>query len=198
MLSKTHIAIGLATSLTLLAPQTPEAIYPVVVGGAIGSIICDIDCTWRRPTKDAVLGRTIAGILAGAAIVADVRSHGVLWHYYEHTGIIPVIVGIVIFLGLCQGARNTEHRTFSHSLLAVAGLCAGVALFCFPILPAFAIGIATHLLLDVVNIRPVHLFYPMKQGVSLKWCPAKSKADLVLFALGLLWLGAWMLRYFCH
>ena len=191
MLSKTHITIGLATSLTVLAPQTPEEVLPIVVGGAIGSIICDIDCTWKRPTKDALIGRCVAGVLALAAFLIDEMRQGILYRYYEHTGLLPVIIGILLFIGLCQGGRRTEHRTFSHSLLANLGLCLGVGLFCFPILPAFAIGIVTHLLLDVINIREIQLFYPWKKGISLKLCPAKSKVDWILFGVGLVWLLLW-------
>ena len=191
MLSKTHITIGLATALTLCAPQTPEDVLPVVVGGAIGSVICDIDCTYKRPTKDALIGRIVAGAIAAVAIFLDARWQGVLAQYYSHTGMVPIIVGALIFSALSHGVRGTDHRTVSHSLLAVAGWCLAVGLFCFPILPAFAVGITTHLLLDLVNIRPLQLLYPMKRGFSLKWCPAHSKADWVLFGVGLVWLAVW-------
>ena len=47
-----------------------------------------------------------------------------------------------------------------------------------------------HLLLDILNYRPVQLFYPREKGVSLKICKAKSKLNIVIMIIGYIWLIA--------
>lgn len=63
MMAKTHIVIGIAASLTLLNPTNIEMALPVVAGGAIGSLICDVDCKSTPVMKDALYGRVIVAII---------------------------------------------------------------------------------------------------------------------------------------
>ncbi len=50
---------------------------------------------------------------------------------------------------------------------------------------AFAVGYGSHLALDMLNYRPLLLFYPWKKGFSLKLCYARSPANSAVFAGGL-------------
>ena len=51
MMSKTHLAVGLAAVLAA-APATVEGMCYALMGGAIGSLICDIDRADKKPTED--------------------------------------------------------------------------------------------------------------------------------------------------
>ena len=44
MLGKTHITLGIASSLIITQPETVSGVIGAMVGGAIGGWIVDIDC----------------------------------------------------------------------------------------------------------------------------------------------------------
>jgi inner membrane protein len=52
----------------------------------------------------------------------------------------------------------------------------------------FAIAFTSHLILDVMNKRPVRLLYPAKKVVSLKWFYADRLANKFFAFAGGLWL----------
>lgn len=189
MLSKTHLAIGVASSLTILAPDTLQELCPIVIGASVGSILCDIDCK-IGVSKDAVLGRTLATILSVAALYVDIVAHGSMFEYFMQAHIISLVLGLLIILITGYFARESLHRGFSHSLMAFGLYCIGIFLFSKPVLIGFIIGFASHLLLDILNYRPVQLFYPREKGVSLKICKAKSKLNIVIMIIGYIWLIA--------
>ena len=195
MLSKTHIAVGLAASVTIINPHTAEEIYPVIIGGAIGSVICDIDCKWDRPSKDALVGRIIAGTLAAGALIGDIIARGEIYRYLWEVKLIYVLMGLILFGIIGFFARESEHRTFSHSLIALTGFSVAVALACRPVTLAFIIGWASHLILDLFNYKPLQLLYPLKKGFSLKLCYAKSTANTITMIGGLLWLFVWFILH---
>ena len=43
MLAKTHIAVGVAAAYSIVRPETAAEALPVIVGGALGSLICDFE-----------------------------------------------------------------------------------------------------------------------------------------------------------
>ena len=59
MMSKTHLAVGIVASLAA-APPTKEGLCYALMGGAIGSLICDIDRSSERPSRDVKQGWAIA------------------------------------------------------------------------------------------------------------------------------------------
>ena len=197
MLSKTHIAIGVASSLTILAPETIQELCPIVIGASVGSILCDIDCK-IGVSKDAVLGRTIATILSVAALYIDIVAHGSMFEYFMQTHIISLVLGLLIILITGYFARESEHRGFSHSLMAFGLYGIGIFLFSKPVLLGFIIGFASHLLLDVLTYRPVQLFYPREKGVSLKICKSKSPLNTVIMIFGYIWLIVVCVLYYQH
>ena len=187
MLSKTHIAIGLASTMAILAPETTQELCPILVGASWGSIMCDIDCKFSR-SKDAVLGRSIAGVLSAGAIYEDVMLKGQMYSFWENAKIIPMVLAVIIFLINGYFARESEHRFFSHSLIAFALFAGSLFFICRPVVLPFIIGFVSHLLLDLLNYRPVHILYPMKKGFSLKICKAKSRVNIGIMMAGYAWL----------
>lgn len=71
MMSKTHIAIGIATSIAITNPQNGLEWCATLIGGSVGSIICDIDSRSRPKMRDALWGRIIAVVISIVAIIAD-------------------------------------------------------------------------------------------------------------------------------
>lgn len=63
MMAKTHIVVGITTSLTFLLPTNTESALPVAIGGAIGSLICDNDYKLTPEMKDALYGRIISSVI---------------------------------------------------------------------------------------------------------------------------------------
>ena len=187
MLSKTHLAIGLASTITILAPDTAQELCPVIVGASWGSIICDIDCKFSK-SKDAVLGRSIAGVLTAGAMYEDAVSNGPMFSFWQKAPIIPLVIATIVFLITAYFARESEHRFFSHSLIAFALFAGSIFFICRPVVLPFILGYASHLILDMLNFRPVHSLYPMKKGYSIKWRKAKSRANTVIMAIGCIWL----------
>ncbi|MBE5911737.1 metal-dependent hydrolase [Pseudobutyrivibrio sp.] len=188
MLSMTHIAVGLASTIAVLSPQTPTELRPVVIGGAVGSIICDIDCKYGK-SKDAVLGRAVAGVISAVALYIDIQNQGKIFFYARETSIALMFLGLAMIFVTGYFARESEHRFFSHSLLAFVLYSVGLYLMCRPLVLPFIIGFVSHLLLDLLNYRPVHLLFPYKNGFSLKLCKAKSKANIVIMIAGFILLA---------
>ena len=44
MLAKAHIAVGMAAAFSIVRPETVAEALPVITGGALGCLICDLDC----------------------------------------------------------------------------------------------------------------------------------------------------------
>ena len=96
----------------------------------------------------------------------------------------PLIAGIALFVVLTFLGGRTEHRSFAHSLVAGAAFAAAMYLICPPLLPFFAIGLVSHALLDILNKKPVRLFWPSRHGIALGLCGAKGTANTALMMFG--------------
>ena len=102
---------------------------------------------------------------------------------------LPVFAGGALGCLICDlEIKGIGHRGFSHSLLALVLETACVQLV-FPeaALP-FAAAFASHVLLDLMNKRPVRLFFPAKKGVCLGWFYADGLANKAFAAIGAFWL----------
>lgn len=185
MLSKTHMVIGLAASFTALMPATREAVLPVVIGGAVGSIIPDIDLKDR--TRDAAVGRVAAFLLSVLAVLYDAHTGGKLTGELLSLG-AEKLVGLCILFLTATAAMFSGHRGFSHSIIAGGLYTIGLVLFLPGVMPAFLIAYTTHILLDLTNKRPVKVLFPAKRGYCLRWCVADRRANAAVMALGCVWL----------
>ena len=184
MMSKTHIAVGIASALALAPAGSAEACIAAVIGGSIGGIIADCDITPSRAHKDALIGRLIVVGIALIALAIDSRTQiGICDYLIAHLG-WRLIAGICLFTALTYVGGHTEHRSFTHSLVAMAAFCGAVYLTCEPLLPYFAIGYASHLVLDATNKQSIRLFFPFRTSVSLKLCTAKGLANKLTCVIG--------------
>ena len=194
MMSRTHIAVGVASALAIAQTGSVESCVAAVVGGSVGGIIADCDITPSKAHKDALIGRIVVVVLAAAAMAADYwHGTGVCDFIVANFGIRP-IAGVALFALLTFVGGRTDHRSFTHSLLAMGAFCVAVHLACEPLLPYFVLGYASHLVLDVTNKQGVRLFWPLHVNVSLGLCRAKGVANTVAMVLGSV-LAVFMLVY---
>lgn len=58
MMSKTHITVGIASSLAAgFYIATAGDIFAAIIGGTAGGILCDIECRSNPRMRDALFGR---------------------------------------------------------------------------------------------------------------------------------------------
>lgn len=186
MMAKTHITVGIATSLALCQPKTVGEIFAAVIGGAAGGILCDIECKSTPDMRDALYGRYIAAGLSALLLFAD---------WILGTGICASILaqdrfslglGAVVLLLTCAKGRASEHRTFTHSLLYVFLIDFGFYCITPQLAAPILAGGISHLFIDTFNKKPVPWLYPIgKKGFCFGLCYASKKGNTVLMWSGL-------------
>lgn len=184
MMSSTHIAVGVAVAALAVQPQTAGDVIAAVVGGAVGGLICDIDIRTGKLRRDTVVARVAVAVLAAVALYADwVFGTGIGQFVVAHASPAQ-LAGAGLFAVTCVVGASSEHRSFAHSLLAVALWGAGVYLVCEPLAVPFAAGALSHVALDLLNRRPVRLLSPLRCGFCLGVCRADGLVDKALCAAG--------------
>ena len=185
MMSKTHIAVGAAAALAIAQTGSVESCVLAVVGGALGGIIADCDITPSKAHKDALAGRLIVVAIAIAAFAVDYwYDAGACDYLVENLG-LKLVAGIAAFAMLTFVGGRTDHRSFTHSLVAMAAFCASVWLAFEPLLPYFVAGYASHLVLDITNKQGIRLFWPLGFNASLGLCHAKGTVNSALLVLAI-------------
>ena len=194
MMSKTHIAVGVASALVIAQTGSAESCVAAMIGGSIGGIIADCDITPSRAHKDALIGRIIVIAVSVASLAIDYWYGAGVCDYLVGSLGVWLIVGIALFAALTFVGGHTDHRSFTHSLVGMAAFCGSFYLICEPLLPYFVIGYASHLVLDITNKQGIQLFWPFKANASLGLCRAKGFANTVVLVLGIA-VAALLLAY---
>ena len=171
MTGRTHVAAGVATALALAAGLGGGTSVPTLAcaatGGALGAVLPDLDVrNAARPLQDR-MARIAAATLLASAIGIDAAG----WPLVRHAtgaGLGEVALGVAALVALCCAMRLSAHRSFSHSLLALAGVFVATRLACAPLAPFVAAGMASHLALDLLTYRGLRLFWPARRGLSLR------------------------------
>ena len=182
MMSKTHLAVGIAAALAA-APASVEGLNYALMGGAIGSLICDIDRSSERPSRDVKQGWGIAFTVFFAGFMHESYAY---WQTFKAENLWGnplrlLYLGLLVVLFLF--AINGAHRGFSHSLMMFAASSVLIFLINRQTCLFYAIGFLTHIFLDVLNKKPVRVFYPAK-GVCLRWFYADGIANSILLLCG--------------
>ena len=186
MMGKTHFAVGTATTLLLLHPQTVKSTLLCAGTAAICSCICDVDVSSSGSHKGMTKFCIGFGLVALILGVLDWRCEIGLRNYLmNNSSILRMLLGIVLLMGICLFGETQPHRTFLHSFFGIACICGAIAIFLPQAVPYAAVAMLTHVALDLLNMRKVQLFYPFQFGkCSLRLCPADSFPDKVLFWVG--------------
>ncbi len=183
MLSKTHLAIGIATSLTVLQPSTPKEIAVAVIGGAMGGSIPDIDIIKNKTNLDSIVTQSTAALIVLAAVLCDYYfNYGIVRYLGSHPE--SLFTGIALYVLFCVIGFYAPHRGFTHSFLGMALFTSSVRIIYPELTGAFLLGYASHLVLDLLNRKPMKLFYPIRKGVCLRLCYSNRLANRVLFIIG--------------
>lgn len=183
--------VGAAAALVAASSAMPEAatvpaLALAAAGGAAGGVFPDLDVkSSAHPLRDRAARVAAAAMLAGA-VALDVAQGGTLLRAAAARGMAPVALGAVALAGLFCAARLSAHRGPSHSLAALVALAAATWLACPPLAAPVAIGMASHLVLDLLNKRPVRLLWPLSRGFCLGLCSSDGVVDACLLVGGLL------------
>ncbi len=187
MLGKTHITLGIASSLILTQPETVSGVIGAMVGGALGGWIVDVDCKKTDADQEKIFDSIIDGLFIGALIMVDcLLDNGICQYILSNWGfqIWGALIGFIVLLLI---GFNTTHRTFTHSLFAMLLFGITMYFFCRPIAISFVIGYTSHLVADLFNKKGIQILYPVKSRICLNLCLSNGTANKVLFwvALGL-------------
>jgi inner membrane protein len=118
----------------------------------------------------------------------DFQAHDLLSH-----PLMLICLGLLVILLLF--AIHGAHRGFSHSLLMFVSSFVLIFFISRRTSLFYAIGFLTHLLLDVLNKKPVRIFYPA-DGICLGWFYCDGIANRILLLSGTVaCIGLLVLKY---
>ena len=183
MMGETHIATGVAAAIALTRPASAEELIVAVAGGALGSVVCDLDARSSRARKDAARARAIALVVVAAALAFDWASGGAARGEVAFDLPLQLVAGVAVLVLVGFASRVSAHRSFSHSLLALFAFEVGWLLVLPSAAIPFAVGFLSHIALDVLNHQPVRIFFPLKCGFGLGLFRSKGAAGRALLAI---------------
>jgi inner membrane protein len=180
MMGRTHFAIGLATSLAVMQPKSVGECMAAVFAGALGGVTADNDTLNQ---SNSLKGQLLALKTALGALLID---------YFFKLGICESImanpkkalVGLIAFLVLWFIGFFSDHRTFTHSFLAMILYSLAIGLIYEPFTLGFMVAYLSHLALDILNRKKMPLLYPLDLGICLKLCYSDGKMDTFLMYVG--------------
>lgn len=185
MTGKTHFVCGEAAALLLLQPAEPKALLLTLAAAAVGSTLPDVDVTTSDSHAD--LARIVS--IAGGAVLVT-WAVNVIWNLQlerllaQFAGHFQWIAWLVLFLALCVFGAAQPHRSFMHSapglILLTVCVCYGMQ----PLAAPFAVAMASHILLDLFNKKPVWLLYPLRWGLAFRLCSSNGAVNRGIFLGG--------------
>lgn len=185
MMGKTHLTMGIAIATLVLHPNDVPSCLVAIAGGAIGGVVADIDTVRNDYKHDALMGQVLAiSVFCVSLLIDYIAGFGIAYSISNQNRVL-VITGIVGYLVLYIMSFFCRHRTFTHSLLALVLYTISVCLVCPGMAIPYAIGYMVHLILDILNKKPVPLFFPKGKGFCLGWFYANRSANKCLGWIGL-------------
>lgn len=183
MMSKTHFAMGLATSLAVIHPESYNECLVAVIGGAAGGVLADCDILDNDCKSETMLVQLIAAGIAVISFVIDfIFGLGLIRSISENKK--SAIIGFLLFCILYAIGVFSAHRSFTHSITALILFGMSIYLINAPIAISFAAAYASHLLLDLLNKKNLPVFYPIKFGVCCNLFYADRTANKVFMYIG--------------
>ena len=165
MLGKTHLAVGVGAALTIAQPTTLAGCFTAIIGGAVGGVLPDVDTVRTDGKKGAPQVQAFAAMLTAALLTLDSVLETGICAGIARRDPDTLAMGAMMFVALWLVGFWSDHRSFTHSLGAVCLFTWAVNLICPPLSMSFLVGYGSHLVLDLLNKRPLKLFYPLDTGV---------------------------------
>ena len=203
-MSKTHIAVGIATTYLIMLPKTVSEFTVATVGGSIGGVVADIDVhiNWENKyatnaSLDALYGEILAIAISASALAVDYFIGGnVLKNIIKQDEIS--MLGAAMFIILAVIGELSKHRDRTHSLLACLLFSISVILIEPHIGLGFAIGYVSHLVIDLFNKKPIRILYPKKKGICFNLCYANRLGNKLFFLVGMFIIILYIISIFCN
>ena len=177
MKSRTHLVVGLSSSLLLVHPTDWHTFAVGAVTAVVGGTVSDIDSRMSRPHGRATLIIALIFLLVIGLVVADGE--------YD-LGLYRSITGNAL-------GMNIKHRAFMHSFFGMVALTFCVFLVDPVAVPFFVIAFMGHIFLDFLNSYDIYFFYPFS---FCKYCLRIAEddgfLDRIIFMLGTA-LSIWLL-----
>lgn len=185
MLGKTHMAVGIATTLAITQPSGISELVLAVGAGSLGALISDIDVGTSNSHRDADKITALSVVVVLAVFALDYFCNTqIIERIIGSSGYLRIIAGLLLFIGICAFGKEQPHRSFMHSFLALILLSFALGLIWEKAVIYFAVGFLSHLATDIFNKKKVRLLYPLKGGVSLGLFHAYGLANDIFFAVG--------------
>ena len=149
----------------------------------MGGVLADNDILDNDYQADALIGQLLALGSAVLALVLDCILGFGICESVINKPVLPIIGGIgfiaLYIIGFCS-----DHRTFTHSFLAMIFYTIAAALIYTPLAIALGAAYLSHLLLDILNKKKVPVLYPLEFGICFKMCYANKTANKVFMYIG--------------
>lgn len=170
MMGKTHVAIGILSSLAIFQPTTISQCALAIAGGALGGVAADIDTVDNDYKHDALIGQLLSFGIAGIMIfLMFITTNKSEFYASLSKDKISICIGIIAYLILMIKGYLSNHRTFTHSFLAMLLFTIAIGIVNLNIIPFYLIGYFSHLCLDLLNKKDVPLLYPIKKVSALNY-----------------------------
>lgn len=183
MLGKTHLAMGAAAALAITQPNTTAECFAAIIGGVVGGVLPDIDTMRTDGRLGAPQTQAFSATVTAALLLLDSILKTGLWAGLAARNTKTMIFGGCCFAVLWLWGYFSDHRTFTHSLLSMCLFAGAVNMIYPPLSIGFLAGYASHLLLDLLNRRPLRILYPLDSGICFGLCYSNRMAnDLFLYA----------------
>ena len=180
MTGKTHVAIGIATALTISLKQPIESQLFVVISSAIGSLVPDLDHPKGKLNQRLLL---INNNLYRALFYLSLGGIFMYLYFLKEMKLFLLLGITALFIGI------SSHRGFTHSIIGFLAF-ASIARICTldyglsSVYSGFTIGYLSHLIADFFNPKGIKLFYPLNVNVSSPiTISTNSKTEKIMFLL---------------
>lgn len=182
MTAKTHVSVGMASTLLITQPKSIKELLLCLGVASIGAVISDIDVSTSEAYE--AVNKVIKFVLIAAIILGFVEYNwrfGIITSFKNDSNIMRLIIGISVVLGICIFGKNQPHRSFMHSILAIILLSGSTYIILPEVVPYLSISMASHILIDTLNKKKVHIFYPLPGGIAFNLCRAHGFVNNIIF-----------------
>lgn len=181
MKGRTHVAAGITAALLITRPAEPRACFAAVIGGAIGGALSDIDTLDNDRGHDALIAQLVPFGLTALLIAADTLLGSGFCARALNADPTSMYAGLLLYALLWIIGFRSPHRSFTHSLPALALYTGAAGLVCPVLTVPYAVGFLSHIVLDLTNRKRIRLLFPLKGGLCLKLFRADGLADTLVF-----------------